>query len=83
MKTQKRRLFILTLLIISTTYLPIGFTQDFTIFDDTTVNLPEGAKARLGKGTIEDIAYSPDGEFLAVASSIGVRQKSNRRTCRE
>ena len=35
-------------------------------------NLPEGAKARLGKGRIFDVAYSPDGKRLAVAGSIGV-----------
>ena len=35
-------------------------------------NLPEGTKARLGKGRIFDVAYSPDGKRLAVASSIGV-----------
>ena len=35
-------------------------------------NLPEGAKARLGKGRIFDASYSPDGKHLAVASSIGV-----------
>ena len=34
--------------------------------------LPKGAKVRLGKGTIGNIAYSPDGTRLAVASSIGV-----------
>lgn len=34
--------------------------------------LPEGAKARLGKGRIFDVAYSSDGKRLAVASSIGV-----------
>ena len=33
--------------------------------------LPEDAKARLGKGLISEIAYSPDGARLAVASSIG------------
>ena len=35
-------------------------------------DLPEGAKVRLGKGRIFDVAYSPDGRRLAVASSIGV-----------
>ena len=35
-------------------------------------NLPEAAKARLGKGTIFDIAYSPDGNRLAVAGGIGI-----------
>ena len=37
-----------------------------------TVALPEGAVARLGKGQINEIAFSPDGETLAVASSLGV-----------
>ena len=41
-------------------------TQDYTKW-----KLPEGAKARLGKGNINDIAYSPDGTCLAVAGSIG------------
>ena len=36
------------------------------------VNLPEGAAQRIGKGAIWEITYSPDGELLAVASSIGV-----------
>ena len=36
------------------------------------IGLPDGATARLGKGTISKIAYSPDGTRLAVGSSIGV-----------
>ena len=35
-------------------------------------NLPEDAKARLGKGRISEIQYSPDGTILAVASGIGI-----------
>ena len=35
MKRKKRLLFILTLLIISATYLPTGFTQDYTTTDGT------------------------------------------------
>ena len=38
----------------------------------TQWGLPEGAKARLGKGYLGEIAYSPDGTRLAVASSIGI-----------
>lgn len=34
--------------------------------------MPEGAKARIGKGRINEIAYSPDGGQLAVATSIGI-----------
>ena len=35
------------------------------------IDLPEGATQRIGKGAIWEIAYSPDGKYLAVASSIG------------
>ena len=35
-------------------------------------HLPEGATARLGKGSINEIAYSPDSTRLAVASRIGI-----------
>ena len=38
----------------------------------TQENLPEGAKTRLGKGSINDIQFSPDSTQLAVASSIGI-----------
>ena len=34
--------------------------------------LPQDVTMRLGKGVAYDIAYSPDGTQLAVASSIGV-----------
>ena len=34
--------------------------------------LPDGATMRLGKGQIGEIAYSPNGKRLAVASSIGI-----------
>ena len=40
--------------------------------DYTQLSLPEGAKARLGKGWINEIAYSPDGTRLAVAGGIGI-----------
>ena len=48
---------------------PLGiFAQDYTQW-----SLPEGAKARLGKGRITgNIAYSPDGTRLAMASSIEI-----------
>ena len=40
--------------------------------DSPQWHLPEGVKARLGKGGISEIQYSPDGRRLAVASSIGI-----------
>ena len=35
-------------------------------------HLPEDAKARIGKGKMNAIQYSPDGKLLAVASGIGI-----------
>ncbi len=40
--------------------------------DVTTWALPEGAVARLGRGSVRDMAFSPDGQYLAVASAIGL-----------
>ena len=70
MKKNKRTLvFIcLTLLLISNLYLSDTFPQDHA-----SLNLPEGATARLDRGTIEEIRYSPDGTRLAVAGSFGIR----------
>lgn len=40
--------------------------------DITKIGLPEGAVARLGIGGMQNIAISPNGKQLAVASQIGV-----------
>ena len=40
--------------------------------DYQTWHLPAGAIARLGKGTMWEVAFSPDGSLLAVASSFGI-----------
>ena len=57
----------------------ILFTLSLFIFlphtaavDTTKWGLPEGATARLGKGGVWEIAYSPDGTRLAVATPIGI-----------
>ena len=48
-------------------------TMENNLTQDTAQwNLPEDAKARLGKGKITEIQYSPDGKFLAVAGGIGI-----------
>ena len=43
---------------------------------DWTGQIPAGAVARLGKGSLgqsdQSIAFSPDGQYLAVASSLGI-----------
>ena len=40
--------------------------------DVTTWALPEGAIARLGRGSVRDMAFSPDGQYFAVGTSIGL-----------
>ena len=73
-------LFISTLLFMSIFFLPDTFGEDYTRWE-----LPEGAKMRLGKGTIANLEghltdigrarsyqFSPDGTQLAVVSSIGI-----------
>ena len=58
----------LTLLFVILVVVPNGYVDDSPGW-----SLPEGTKARIGKGVItEDIAYSPDGSRLAVASAIGI-----------
>ena len=61
------RISILTLLIVSIYALSYASAQDWT-----QMRLPESAKARLGKGGISEIAYSADGNRLAVANNIGI-----------
>ena len=34
--------------------------------------LPEGAIARLGRGSLRDMAFSPDGQYFAVGTNIGL-----------
>ncbi len=58
---------LLTLLFSITIYIPNANAEDYRQID-----LPEGAKARLGKGIIKDVKLSHDGTTLAIASSIGV-----------
>ena len=61
----KHPFFIILLLIAAV--LPTSFAQD-----NTQVGLPEGAIARLGKGGINIMRFSPDGKHLAVGTTISV-----------
>ena len=56
-----------TLILVLMISIPSAFAQNYTQW-----GVPEGALMRLGKGTIHEIKYSPDGTRLAVASRIGV-----------
>ena len=61
-----KRLFYLTLL------LTVGILSNSFAQDNTKVGLPEGAIARLGKGGINLMRFSPDGARLAVGTDVGV-----------
>ena len=58
---------ILSILFVIFTLVSNTFAQDYT-----TWGLPDGAKARLGKGFIRDVAYSPVSSLLAVGGGIGI-----------
>ncbi|MYF55729.1 T9SS type A sorting domain-containing protein [Candidatus Poribacteria bacterium] len=53
--------------LITFTLTPVCLSQD-----SGQLNLPDGAKMRLGKGRNNGIAYSPDSKKLAVATDIGI-----------
>jgi WD40 repeat protein/CHAT domain-containing protein len=53
----------------------LTFTSSAMTIDSSgnvEIPLPDGATTRLGEGTIHAIAYSPDGQTLAVATSLGI-----------
>ena len=66
-----KRLRFLTAIYLSVCicFLLSGCTQDT---DYTRWGLPEGAKLRIGRGRVADIKFSPDGQRLAVATSVGI-----------
>ena len=64
---MKTRLFFIQMLLILLICCLPTLAQDYTQF-----GLPEGAKGRLGKGKLGGILFSPDGNLLAVSSSIGI-----------
>ena len=58
---------ILLLFVASTFFVPNVFAQSYTQWD-----LPEGAKARLGKGSAGGLKFSDDGNRLMVRNSVGI-----------
>lgn len=64
---KKRTFIIISLSLVSFLFLQNCFAQDYSQW-----GLPEDALARLGKGWVTDMAFSPDGSQLAVACSIGI-----------
>ncbi len=66
---MKKLFLMLTLFIVVVLCLESAFAQ---YEPSTQMGLPEGAIARIGKGSIREITYSPDGTRLAVTTTIGV-----------
>ena len=64
---KKGLFFKFSLLFVFVLFLQHSFAQDSPQW-----RLPENVKARLGKGRIVEMRYSPDGARFAVASSIGI-----------
>ena len=62
-----RLLSILIIVFITLTFVPNTFAQ--AVFQR---DLPQGAKAKIGKGRVENFAYSPNGARLACASNTGI-----------
>lgn len=62
-----KNVLIIALLLVSVLFSLSGFAQDYMKWE-----LPEHATLRLGKGQIYDLKHSPNGDLIAVASSIGV-----------
>ena len=60
------------LLMLSVGNHPVQAQADETIEDYAKWELPKEAKARLGKGGINAMQFSPDGTQLAVGSNIGI-----------
>ena len=54
-------------IILSAVVAVSGVAQEYA-----TWGLPEGTRMRIGRGTMYDLAYSPDGSRLAIASSVGI-----------
>ena len=64
MKTKN--LLLITLIII------VAILPNVSAQDNTQVGLPEGAIARLGKGGINVMRFSPDGTHLAVGTDVAL-----------
>ncbi|MYA58042.1 hypothetical protein F4X88_17305 [Candidatus Poribacteria bacterium] len=62
-----KNVLIIALLLVSVLFSLSGFAQDYMKW-----GIPENATLRLGKGQIYDLKHSPNGDLIAVASSIGV-----------
>ena len=50
----------------------VGMAGIAAFAQEIEIPLPEGAVARFGTGCVYDVKYSPDGDYIAVATSLGI-----------
>ena len=65
---KKTKLLYIVCLLIPCLLLSNSFAQEYV----SQWHLPEGAKARLGRGKLNNIIFSPDGTRVAMPTSIGI-----------
>lgn len=65
---NKTKLLYIVCFLIPCLLLSNGFAQEYT----ARWNLPDGAKARLGRGKLNNTIFSPDGSRAALSTSIGI-----------
>ena len=65
---KKTHLLYIVCFLLSSLLLSKGIAQDFA----TQWHLPEGAKARLGRGTLINVKLSPDSTRVVASTSIGI-----------
>lgn len=65
---KRKKLLYIVCLLIPCLLLSNSFAQEYT----AQWHLPEGAKARLGRGKLNHIIFSPDGTRVAVSTAIGI-----------
>ena len=66
------KLLYIVCLLISCLLLSNGFAQEYAARWNLPEGVKEGVKARLGKGKLNNIIFSPDGTRVAVPTSIGI-----------
>jgi len=55
----------------------VGMLGNAALAQEVKIPLPEGAMARLGTGWNTDVTFSPDGRYLAVATSLGIELRNS------
>ena len=72
MKHYLSLIYFLSIVAVLCLSITLGLQTAAAAPNNAYMALPEGAKARLGKGSIRELAYTPDGDHLIVACSIGI-----------